>query len=369
MTGYGLHPAYVDPTVELDEDGKAVNENINAGVKNHTAWTVTYPKTNAAKIIETGVIQDGIEFDFQALRPGTFDVTYKVDFNDDMTETTTVTIKGVAVEDNTGAQQKTYVEMSNDNANPTTQLTAYVAKGLTVTGWSSEDETVATVDGNGLVTAQGVGNTIIHATDSEGNVGGIKVVVTHADIPYFEELNFARGNAGLNPHKWAEDSFKAALMEYEVETYLDTLATLPVTAVFNAEKWTASYEITYNDGTASATGTVENGAVVSLPISGKECIITITISDKTNAENKNVYTFAVNCELPEDSDEEQETVSGDISGDGVVTMSDAMTAYKISKGLADATDAQKKVADVNGDGDITMADAMMIYKISKGMNN
>ncbi|MBE5866883.1 MAG: hypothetical protein E7292_11880 [Lachnospiraceae bacterium] len=286
-----------------------------------------------------------------------------------MTETTTVTVKGVAVEDSTGAQQKTYVEMSNDNANPTTKLTAYIADGLTVTGWSSEDETVATVDENGLVTAQGVGSVIIHATDSEGNMGGIKVVVTHADIPYFEELNFARGNAGLNPHKWAEDSFKAALMEYEVETYFDTLATLPVTAVFNAEKWTASYEITYDDGSEAATGNVANGVVTNLPINGKACVVEITIYDPEDSDNKNVYVFAVNCELPEDSEDNQETVKGDISGDGEVTLNDAMQAYKLSKNSADATEAQKAAADVNGDGSITLADAMMIYQMSKGTNN
>lgn len=62
-----------------------------------------------------------------------------------------------------------------------------------------------------------------------------------------------------------------------------------------------------------------------------------------------------------------DVVTGDVNGDGNVTLSDAMLAYKISKNLITGTDLQKQAADVNKDGTITIADAMKIYKISKGL--
>ncbi|MBQ4151387.1 MAG: D-alanyl-D-alanine carboxypeptidase family protein [Clostridia bacterium] len=56
----------------------------------------------------------------------------------------------------------------------------------------------------------------------------------------------------------------------------------------------------------------------------------------------------------------EELLSGDATGDGVVTLLDVIRALRVCTGM---TDEYSRAADVNGDGEITIADAMAIIYI------
>lgn len=57
-------------------------------------------------------------------------------------------------------------------------------------------------------------------------------------------------------------------------------------------------------------------------------------------------------------------ISGDVNGDGEVSMADATLAARYALGLYQLTPTQFEVADMNGDGVVTMADALLIMRIA-----
>ena len=64
-----------------------------------------------------------------------------------------------------------------------------------------------------------------------------------------------------------------------------------------------------------------------------------------------------------------ETVKGDVNGDGKVTAADAREALRASSKLQELTEEQKKAADMNGDGKVTASDARKILKESSGLSD
>ena len=62
-----------------------------------------------------------------------------------------------------------------------------------------------------------------------------------------------------------------------------------------------------------------------------------------------------------------ETIKGDLDGDGVITVSDALAALRIAAKLADETDQALATGDMDSDGSITVADALRILRISVGL--
>jgi len=61
------------------------------------------------------------------------------------------------------------------------------------------------------------------------------------------------------------------------------------------------------------------------------------------------------------------TTSGDIDGNGSVTMGDALLLAQSIVGIATLTTAQRQAADVNQDGSITMADTLQVAQIVVGI--
>lgn len=57
---------------------------------------------------------------------------------------------------------------------------------------------------------------------------------------------------------------------------------------------------------------------------------------------------------------------GDVNGDGIIDISDAMLICQIYLGNVAPTDTQKKAAEVNGDGIIDISDAMMVCQYYLG---
>lgn len=293
LIGYMFSEYQKNQTVALSEDGQSAKTvSVSGGYSGHTIWSFD-GMDGIAKLSEGQELSDkksSVKFD--ALRPGTFTASFEIDTDSQMTDTAAIKITGVAVEDNQGKQTKTYLTKRADAPNPTVQLTAYTEPGKSVTSWSSEDEGVATVDENGLVTAVGVGSAIITATASNGAKGGIKVVVQDAQIPYFENLQFL--SSAIKDYNTAY-KFTPANTEYELDirSYSTSSLTIQNTTLYDAEKYIAYAQYTDINGEEQKVS-ISSGAVTYLKnIPFDSCIVLITLEDKTDAANKTIYNFKV----------------------------------------------------------------------------
>ena len=294
ITGYQFSSSYKNTSVTLSSDGQTDKTiSINGGVAGHNIWS--YDKDAVGKIAElTADPGNGNSIKFKALRPGTFDVSFKLDVNDKMADTATVTIKGVAVEDKNGNNKKTYLEVSGSEAHPTAQLEAFAEKDKSIVSWSSSDEDVVTVDADGKITAQGIGSAIVKATDSAGQTGGIKVVVKSKDIPYFESLEFL--TSAFTSGTWVKDqTFKPTKLSYDLplKQYSVSTLTLQNTTEYDTTKYTAKAFYTDANGDAQEV-TVNSGAITKLEnIPFDDSTVKVVVFDKNLATNKTEYEFHV----------------------------------------------------------------------------
>ncbi len=282
---YGHKFSSKNQTIALSEDGQtAKTVSLKGGYSGHTVWTTD---ANAAMAEWTSDPGTGTSVKLNLYRPGTFTVTEKLDVNGDMTDTATVTVTGVAVEGADGTRTKVYVDEKK-----TVQLSAFAASGRTITGWSSADEKIATVDSSGLVTAVGAGSVIITATDSEGAKGGIKVVVESTTVPYFENLQFL--SSAINNYTTVYQ-FASTALEYDlpIKTYSTTKLTIQNTTLYNTDKFTATAAYTDANGIVQSVP-VASGAISYLEdIPFDATVVKIILADKTNADCKTVYTLNV----------------------------------------------------------------------------
>ena len=58
---------------------------------------------------------------------------------------------------------------------------------------------------------------------------------------------------------------------------------------------------------------------------------------------------------------------GDLDGDGIITVSDALAALRIAAKLAESTAEALSIGDVDGDGNITVSDALAILRVAAKM--
>lgn len=124
--------------------------------------------------------------------------------------------------------------------------------------WTSDDETVATVDENGLVTAVGAGETTIRVSARDGELSGscvVTVVVTARDIVVPDTLELVlngQNTANLNAAATPED---ATGVTFTYTSSDETVATVDetglVTAVANGE---ADITVTLTQTFPAATG-------------------------------------------------------------------------------------------------------------------
>lgn len=299
ISDYKISDYSRDQSVALSKDGQTKTKaSLSAGVSGYNIWDFKMEPEGIAQCT-TDLTQKGSYVEFNLLRPGTITISYTVDVGGEndpvLTDSTTRIITGAAVEDAKGNQGKTYLELTGENKAPTAQLTAYLMEGRTVASWSSADETVATVDENGQVTGHAIGATIITVTDSKGTTGGIKVIVTDADKPTFENIAFTVSNMWGNGIK-KKIEFKPETTEYtglELTRYQASSLDLTADTLYNTEKLTAVATYTDSNGEA-ATVDVNSGAATKLPnIPFGTSTVTITLTDKQDAEKKTDYTFEV----------------------------------------------------------------------------
>lgn len=294
ITGYEFSDYNRKKEVTLSSDGQSdAKVSVTGGVSGHTVWE--YDKSTVKKIAElTADPGNGTSIGFKALRPGSFTVSFKLDVNEQMTDTAMVNIRGVAVEDKKGNNKRTYLEVSGSEAHPTAQLEAFAEAGKTIESWSSSDDSIVTVDADGKITAQGIGSAIVKATDSAGQTGGIKVVVKSKDIPYFESLEFL--TSAFTSGTWVKDqTFQPTKLSYDLplKQYSVSTLTLQNTTEYDTTKYTAKAFYTDANGDAQEV-TVNSGAITKLEnIPFDDSTVKIVVFDKNLATNKTEYEFHV----------------------------------------------------------------------------
>lgn len=305
VTGVALSPYNKAQTIALSEDGQTQKTaSLSAGQNGHNIWTISIPDGVAELQNEAGN-KNSIKFNLY--RPGKINASFVLDIDEELGDSATITVTGVALETANGERAKTYLKINNNTPEPSVQLKAYTEEGKTIEKWESSDESVAVVDENGLVTAKSVGTALITATDNTGIKGGIKVVCESEEIPYFENIQFL-SNAIKDYNKTY--TFSPTVTDYalEIKFYNTSSLTLQNTTLYNTDKFsaTAVYTDTYGK---SQTVPVQSGAVTILKdIAFDTSDVVITLSDKKNAENKTVYTYHVT--RPRDTNKVIKTYGG-----------------------------------------------------------
>ncbi|MGI5825417.1 MAG: DUF4430 domain-containing protein, partial [Bacillota bacterium] len=294
LAGYLFNSYQKNQTVNLSADGQtAKTVSFSGGVGGHNVWDYKEALDSGIVTLSADPGNSG-SVKFNALRPGTFNVGFKLDMDENISDTATVTIKGVAVEDAENNQGKTYLNITESNSAPTVQLQAYAEADRSIASWSSSNEAVASVDESGLVTAKSAGTALITAVDSEGDKGGIKVVVSNDAFPSFEALEFYV--SAFTSGTWVTgQTYQPAVTEYDlpIRAYGTAKLTLQDTTLYDTEKYNAVAEYTDINGEKQAVK-INSGKTTYLDnIPFDESSVKIILTDKTNPGLKTVYTFNV----------------------------------------------------------------------------
>ena len=330
---------------------------------------------NVATVDDSGLVT--------AVAPGTATITATTADGSNLSASCTVTIEPNIV-------LATSIELDLDNAEmtegSTTQLTATVlpedATDKSV-AWSTNDETVATVDGNGLVTAVAPGTAIITATTNDGSdlSASCTVTVVGQAIPQgdnifvINNMEAMHGDIIVIPVQLTNsDEF----MAFQTDIFLPEGFTLATDEddefiVTPSSRLTADHVIT--------TQPVSNGAVrlvcytlTEQHISGNEGdLFYLTVNVPEQAEGD--YAINLRNSLLTNTDYQEINIPdagavitvktfipGDVNDSRTVTVTDiVVTVQHIlemhpSPFIFDA-------ADMNGDGNITVTDIMLIARL------
>ena len=287
---YPISDYYKNQTVRLNADGQNVKTaSVIGGINGYNIWDVKYPD-GVAEITSDLTTKPGT-VGMNVLRPGKVEVTLTLDVGPEgapkLTDTAVLNVAGVAVENADGGFGKAYLEKTSENAAPTMQLKAITEEGRSIASWTSANETVATVDDKGVVTAHAVGTAQITATDDKGTKGGILAVVSDSQNPTFEKLVLF----GINSSTFKYQADKKDYTGIKLSNYNTSILTINKDTLYDSNKLDCV-----------ATYTNENGEAVSIPVpSAKQTQlpgmpfgttqVTLTLTDKTNKDVKSLYTL------------------------------------------------------------------------------
>lgn len=206
----------------------------------------------------------------------------------------------------------------------TIQLTATVspstATNKAVT-WKSSNESIATVDANGKVTAVSVGEATITATTTDGSnkSATCKIIVLKT---FAKSITLNKTTASLKA----------------TETLTLTATVLPVT--------TTKKTVTWKSSNTSVATVDANGKVTAIGVG--EATITATTTDGTN--------LSASCNV------KVEATLGDVNNDAIINVTDVMTVVSHILGFSPDIFIFN-AADINKDSKISITDIVAIVNI------
>ena len=231
-------------------------------------------------------------------------------------------------------------------------VSPFYASDKTIT-WSSNNESVATVDQNGLVTAKAEGTAIITTTAKDGSgVSASCVVNVLQDV---ERITLSESNVDV----------------LRTLTYQLTATVSPTSAHNKSVTWSSSNEsvatvdqnglVTAKSlGTATITATANDGSGVtgSCKVNVKD--VTISLSTKTiSLKEKQTYSEQEVTILPESYGLDYVTWS--TSDPSVATINSAGTITAVSPGIATITYALDYGSDIKAECRVIVYDETVVY--------
>ncbi len=195
--------------------------------------------------------------------------------------------------------------------------------------WSSDNETVATVDQSGRVTAVSQGYATITVTAQENPA--VKAECRVSVQP--ERVRVT----GLS---FDETSLEVGL--YKEITLAPTFA--PANATVQTLTWFSS-----------------NTTVATVSRTGKVYTVGLGYADITATSEDGGFTATIRINVSPSAQ------LGDLSGDGLIDAADALMILQFSVGLRGLSAEQQVLADVSGDGSIDAADAILILRYAAGL--
>ena len=211
-----------------------------------------------------------------------------------------------------------YMNEEGEQLTATVQPASFTGKIV----WKSSNTDVASVSGNGLVTAVGPGTCIISATAGNRHVSATVTVLA-------ARVRVTGVSFGETKHEIPMGG-----------TATLTATITPADATVKTLIWTSSDE---------GVATVSRTGIVTAVSVGTTKIHATSVDGNHSAEI--TVTVTPNAQL------------GDVNGDGYIDSADAMLCLRYSVGLAkELTEEQKSAADVNKDGFVDAGDAIKILR-------
>ncbi len=190
--------------------------------------------------------------------------------------------------------------------------------------YTSSDESIATVNSDGVVTAVGSGTCRIIATTTDGSE-----ITASCDVTV---------------------DIKTTGMKLDKTNYTFNKAeTIKINPVITPSK--ASKKLTWTSSNTKVAIVSSDGKVT--PVGKGTCKITATTTDGTN--------LSASCDITSNVEYQK----GDVNRDGKVNVSDVLyTMNKYMKGIL--TEEEKVIAEVTGDGKVNMNDVYRILAYAMG---
>lgn len=261
------------------------------------------------------------------------------------------------------------------------------------TVWTSSDENIATVRGSlvkGVVTGVAEGTVTITATCTDKRTGRSFSASSLVTVHYYPDLDDAINANGFDFHfnssgnyAWAidlnsdADRLTAKSTNQHASNSASTVTMDSVTLSAGDKlkfDWKVGSEANYDKFKFFVNGTqVES-------ISGEINWTTYSYTIPTDGTYIFKWEYSKDGSVDRDPDtawlDEVKVdyvnppapdADGDIDGNGVVDMSDALLAMRKSMGLITLTEEQMTHADVNGDGIVNTEDSVIIARIALGL--
>lgn len=263
------------------------------------------------------------------------------------------------------------------------KLTASVlpetATNQTVT-WRSTDDSVASVNGDGTVTAVGAGKAVITAEAENGALDYCEVTVTGPNSKnlskiYVPDVVQADGDSATVPVLIEHNpgiSFASLTVAYDPAV----LQPLSVTngAVFDS----VLGSIEAGDNVVKLCFTSEDnvtadGALAYIrfqvvgDLSGQTPVTVRYFPDEIRNAASEPVAFNLLDGMIDVDNEPSENVMGDVDGNGLINAADAVLVLRHDAGLILLTAQQLAVADVSQDGVVNASDAVQILRFDAGL--